>query len=116
MNKRFILTLFSICYILLMVFGAAYPHPDSIPGFGGNTKIFHFLGFALLAVFVLKTLQLYEFKHPFVIGIIFMLVFIYFTEFIQLFTGRDFAYFDMLIDAAGMIVGLGVYKWIFYKR
>ena len=99
-----------------MIFGATISNPNSIPGFGGNTKIFHFIGFIILAIMVLKTFELYQFKQKYVLGLIFIVVFAYITEWLQLLVPtRHFLYTDMLIDIAGGLIGVAVYRWIFSK-
>ena len=114
--NKYLLTVILVIYVALMIFGAIYPHPENIPGLGGNTKYFHFLGFILLMILVLKTFEIYRFKHRYILSVIFVAFFIYLTEFLQLFVStRHFLYTDMLIDVAGAAIGGGLYKWILYK-
>jgi VanZ family protein len=117
MNKKHWLTIISILYIIAMIIGAIIPNPSAVPGFSGNTKIFHFIGFFILAIMVLKTIELYKFKHYYILGALCLLMMIYITEWLQtLVPTRHFLYTDMLIDGAGCLLGLGVYRWIFYKQ
>jgi len=114
--QKVLLTIVLVIYIGLMIFGAAYSKPQDIPVFSGHTKYFHFFGFGVLAILVLKAFELYKFKHKLVLSAIVVVLFAIFTEYIQLFTvAREFAYTDMLIDVAGGILGWGLYKWIFSK-
>ena len=99
-----------------MLFGAVYPHPENIPGFGGNTKYFHVLGFLVLSIIVLKTFDLFKFKHSYMLAILFILIFSILTESLQLLVPtRHFLYTDMLIDIAGAVVGIVAYRLLLHK-
>ena len=116
-HQKILFTAVLVCYVLLMIIGAIIPDPQDVPVFAGNTKYFHFFGFILLAIIVYKTLNLYKCKHENLLAVVLLAVFIVLTEVLQLFVStRHFSFFDMLIDAAGCAVGIGVYKWILYKR
>ena len=116
-TARIWLTLILLVYVMLMIAGAIIPNPSDVPLFSGNTKYFHFLGFIVLAIIVLKTFELYKFKHKYILSGIALAFFIFLTESLQLLVPtRHFLYTDMLIDAAGCIIGWGLYKWIFFKR
>lgn len=115
LQKRWLLVII-VLYVCLMIFGAVYPRPQDIPVFSGHTKYFHFFGFAVLAILLLKLFELYKFKHKTLLTAIIIIFFAIFTETMQLIVpNRDFAYTDMLIDTVGGILGWGLYKWIFYK-
>jgi VanZ family protein len=114
--RKTILTVVLVLYVIAMIIGAIIPNPGAIPVFSGNTKYFHFIGFIILAIIILKTLELYKFKHKYILSAIALVFFIYLTESLQLFVPtRHFLYTDMLIDAAGCIIGWGLYKWIFFR-
>jgi len=100
-----------------MVVGAIIPNPQDVPVFSGHTKYFHFFGFLLLTVIMFKTLDLYNCQHKNVLAIVLLAIFIFLTEFLQLFTAtRHYSYWDMLLDAVSCLIGWGLYKWISYKR
>jgi VanZ family protein len=114
---KIVFTVILVAYVLLMIVGAIIPNPQDVPIFSGNTKYFHFLGFLVLSMMVLKTLDLYSCKHKNWISAVLLAVFIFLTEFLQLFVStRHYSYWDMLIDLGGCILGWGLYKWIYSKR
>jgi|GEM_PF-4782899 len=116
-SQKIWLTVILIIYIGLMIFGAAYSRPQDIPIFSGHTKYFHFFGFAVLAILILKTLEIYRFKQKILLSAIVVVLFAIFTECMQLYVAtREFAYTDMLIDVAGGILGWGLYTWISSRR
>lgn len=60
-------------------------------------KLGHFTGFAIMDLLVLNLMQ----NHKASIGIAFSLAF--FTEFLQLFLGRDGRLYDLIIDSLGIL-------------
>jgi VanZ family protein len=115
--KKLMLTSVLVLYVLAMIIGAIIPNPQDVPVFSGNTKYFHFFGFIILAIITLKTLELYNFKQKYILSAILLVLFIFLTECLQLLVStRHFRYTDMLIDALGCIIGVGLYRWIFYRR
>lgn len=116
-HQKTILTILLIVYVIAMIIGAIIPNPSDIPVYSGNTKYFHFFGFIVLAIMVFKTFELYKFKHKNILSVILLIFFIILTESLQLLIStRHFAYTDMLIDAAGCLIGYGLYKWIFSRK
>jgi VanZ family protein len=116
MDKKYqktVLTCILIVYAFIMIIGAIIPNPEGVPVFSGNTKIFHFLGFIVLSVIVFKTFELYRFKYKKTLSSIALIIFIILTEVLQLLVHtRHFSYKDMLIDAAGCLIGFVIYKII----
>lgn len=116
-SQKTVLTLILIVYAIIMMIGAIIPNPQDIPVFAGHTKYFHFFGFILLSLIMFRTIQLYNIKNKNTWTIAILAVFIFLTEFVQLFVStREFAFTDMLIDAVGCLIGWGIYKWIYSKR
>jgi len=116
-SQKVLLTLILIVYALIMFIGAIIPNPQSVPVFAGHTKYFHFFGFMILSLIMFRTFQLYNIKYKNTWTIVLLAAFIFLTEFVQLFVStREFAFTDMLIDAAGCLIGWGLYKWIYSKR
>lgn len=115
-NGRYIVLGLLILYIVVMMIGFLITVPKNLEVINNNDKLIHFAEFFVLTVLALKTFQLFRFKHHYIIGIIFCLMFVVFSESLQsLIPSRSFSYYDMLADALGIIVGLGVFKWIFSR-
>lgn len=115
-NGRYIVLGLLILYIVVMMIGFLITVPKNLEVINNNDKLIHFAEFFVLSILALKTFQLFKFKHYYIIGIIFCLVFVVLSESLQsLVPSRSFSYYDMLADLLGIIVGLGVFKWIFSK-
>jgi VanZ family protein len=115
--QKTLLTSILVVYALAMIIGAVIPNPQDVPVFAGNTKYFHFFGFIILSLIMFRTFQLYNIKRKNLWTVIALSVFIFLTEFLQLFVStRHYSYLDMLIDASGCLIGWGLYKWIYSKR
>ena len=116
-SQKILLTWILVIYAIIMIIGAIIPNPQDVPVFSGHTKYFHFFGFIILTFIMFRTFQLYRIKNKNLWPIILLAVFIFLTEILQLFVStRHFAFTDMLIDAAGCLIGWGIYRWISYKR
>jgi len=115
-NKKHIVLGLLILYIIVMMIGFLATMPKNIVVVNNNDKIIHFAEFFVLSMLALKTFQLFKFKHYYVLSILFCLVFVILSESFQLLIpSRSFSYYDMLADILGITVGIGVFKWIFYK-
>jgi VanZ family protein len=107
--KKTVFLLLLIAYIIILIIGAVITIPSGVVS--GNDKLFHFLEFFGLSIILLETLQMYNFKHYYIIGAIFVLLFVPFSEYIQTFTSiRTYSYYDMLADLSGIIVGFTLFK------
>lgn len=119
MNKKLWMTVILVVYIIVMIIGAIITTPGDIKAVNNNDKLLHFMEFYVLSIILLKTLQVYDFKHHYIIGVVVALLFIPVSELIQMLTpSRSFSYYDMLADLLGVIAGLvafklGVSKWRF---
>jgi len=116
-HQKIVLTILLIAYALVMIIGAIIPNPQDVPVFSGNTKYFHFIGFLVLAMIVLKTFEVYKFKHNYILSMSVLLLFVLLTESLQLLVStRHYSYIDMLIDIGGCMTGWVIYLWISSKR
>ena len=116
MEKRHALLWILIIYLILMFIGAIITVPSDFKMVSNNDKLFHFFEFFVLAIILFKTLQAYKFKRLYLLGIFLGFVFMFLSELIQGFTpSRSLSYYDFLADAIGFIIGIGVFRWIFYK-
>lgn len=116
-HQKIVLTGILVVYALAMIIGAILPNPGDVPVFSGNTTYFHLFGFIVLSVMIFRTLQLYDMKHRYILGIILLATFILLTEVLQLFVStRSFSIADMIVDALGCTIGWGLYQWIYSKR
>jgi VanZ family protein len=115
--KKIFWTTSLIVYILLILFGALLPNPSSIKMFGSHIQYFHLIGFMILSLILLKTLDVFGFRRIFIITLIFGIAFSYITEILQLLVPtRSFTYADMLTDIVGIVIGMVIYRWTFYRR
>ena len=115
MNKKVLLML-TILYACLMLFGAVWPNLGGIQALKDTIKVWHLLGFMVLAILILKTLESYKYRRKYTFSGILCIIFIYFTEWVQTFSPtRHFMYTDMLIDLCGVILGFLFYKFVLYK-
>jgi VanZ family protein len=116
-SQKKLLTAVLIVYALVMIVGAIIPNPQDVPVFAGNTKYFHFIGFAVLSLVVFRTFQLYKIKYKNTWSMILLGFFIVLTEVLQLFVStRHFAFFDMLIDLSGCVIGWALYKLVYKNK
>jgi VanZ family protein len=107
-----------VLYIALLFVGAVIKVPAEISSITNGDKIIHFMEYFILALVLFKSLQLYKLKkiNIYVLGIIIGIVFMLLSETVQLFVpGRSFSFYDMLADFMGFIIGMGVFKWIFFR-
>jgi VanZ family protein len=117
MEKRHLLIGILIIYIALIFIGAIITVPGNIEIVNGNDKVIHFFEFFVLAIILFKTLQLYKFKHMYILGIILGIAFMIASELVQGFVpSRSISIYDFIADTSGFILGLGVFRWIFYKQ
>lgn len=115
-NGRYMVLALLIIYIIVMMVGFLIVVPNNLDVINDNDKLIHFAEFFVLSILALKTFQLFRFKHHYIIGVLFCLVFVVLSESLQsLIPSRSFSYYDMLADVLGIIVGIGVFKWIFSK-
>lgn len=115
-NKRYIVLGLLIIYIALMMIGFLITIPKNFESINQNDKLIHFLEFFVLSILIFKVFQLFRFRHYYILGILFCLMFIVLSEYLQSFIpSRSSSYFDMIADFFGVIIGLGVFKWIFSK-
>jgi VanZ family protein len=115
-NRRYIVLGLLILYIVVMMIGFLIFIPKNLSVLSNNDKLIHFAEFFVLTVLALKTFQLFKFKHHYILGALFCVFFIVLSESLQsLVPYRSFSYYDMLADVIGIIVGIGVFKWIFSK-
>jgi VanZ family protein len=114
-KKVFILGVL-IVYILLLLFAAIGTVPSGVPNFNGADKLVHFFEFFFFALIILNFLQIYGSKKIFTRGLLIGIGFALFSEYSQLFTiSRTFSTYDLFADFVGLIVGMGVFKWMFFK-
>jgi VanZ family protein len=105
-----------IIYVVVLFVGAIISIPSNLEIVSKNDKLIHFFEFLILAVLLLKTMQAFNVKHIYLISVVLGLVFMILSESVQTFApDRVFSYYDLLADVAGFIVGVGVFKWIFFK-
>ena len=114
-NKYIVLGLL-ILYIVVMMIGFLITVPGNLDIINNNDKLIHFAEFFVLSILALKTFQLFKFKQHYILGVLFCLVFVVLSESLQsLIPSRNFSYYDMIADLLGIVVGVGVFKWIFSK-
>lgn len=115
-NKRYIVLGLLILYIIVMMVGFLIAIPKNLDVLSNNDKLIHFAEFFVLSILALKTFQLFKFKYYYALGILFCLIFVVLSESLQsLIPSRSFSYYDMIADLLGIIIGIGVFKWIFSK-
>lgn len=115
-NGRYIILGLLILYILIMMIGFLMTIPKNLEIVNNNDKLIHFAEFFVLSILALKTFQLFKFKNYYIIGILFCLVFVVLSESLQsLVPSRNSSYYDVIADIFGIVIGLGVFKWIFSK-
>lgn len=114
--KKKALLILLIVYILVLMIGFVIVLPKNIGVINNNDKLIHFIEFFILTILVLKTFQAYNVKRFYFYGLIFLVFFVFLSESIQAFLPyRSFSYYDIAADLLGIIIGVGVFKWIFYK-
>lgn len=69
-------------------------------------KIGHFLGFSLLGILI------YWRSRNITFGIVISVMYAILTEFLQLYFGRDGRIYDVIIDTAGIVLGMLIIKII----
>ena len=116
-HRKYIALTLLILYIIAMMIGFLITVPKSLDSLEKNDKLVHFTEFFILSILALWTFKLFKFKNYYILGIVLSVIFVILSESLQsLIPTRDFSYYDMLADAAGIIVGTGVFKWIFSRR
>ncbi|HIH32092.1 TPA: hypothetical protein HA235_05280 [Candidatus Woesearchaeota archaeon] len=115
-KKKYVALALLIVYILIMMFGFLITVPKDLDAVNDNDKLIHFAEFFVLVIISLKVFQMFNVKHYYVFGIVFCLIFVVLSEYLQsMIPSRSFSYYDMLADTFGIIVGIGVFKWTFSK-
>ncbi|MEM4638008.1 MAG: VanZ family protein [Candidatus Woesearchaeota archaeon] len=114
--KKEALLILLIFYVLVLMVGFVIVIPKNIGMINNNDKLIHFIEFFILTILVLKTFQAYNIKRFYFYGIIFLVFFVFLSESIQAFLPyRSFSFYDIVADLLGIIIGFGVFKWIFYR-
>ena len=116
MDRKALMIGILLVYVALLIVGAVVSTPAQIQQVNNLDKLFHFVEFLILAVLLLKTLQAFKFKNTYALSIIFGLLLMIFTEWIQSFIPyRTSSIVDFAFDAAGFAAGMLVFRWIFYR-
>jgi len=116
--KKNIIMLFAfIVYTILIIVANTITIDNELIQKEGVDKIMHFTQFFIFALILLALLNSFKVKHLFLIALLLGLSFSIIFELIQLgIYHRTFSYYDMIANILGLIIGIGIYKWIFYKQ
>jgi len=116
MNKKIILTIVSVVYLIILLIGAFAANlgstPDSVPGFD---KGLHFIGFFILTLLLIFTFKNYTGKRVYLKSLVIAIIVGIIIEVAQLFIpARTFSWYDLAADLGGIFLGM-VLAWTFSK-
>ena len=115
--KSVFVSLIFVIYTVLLFVSTTMKVPSDILLSPGIDKIIHFTQFFIFALLLFFLLNTFKIIKMFIIGSIIGIFMSIFFEYSQLSLNyRTFSYYDMLANILGFIIGMGVYRWIFYRQ
>ena len=116
MNKKLVLTVLSVIYLIILFIGAFVVKSESVSKASDFDKVLHFFGFLILVILLLLTFEHYKLGNRYVSVFLIALGVGLLIEAVQLFIpGREFSFSDVLVDVLGIIIG-GFLSWSFSKH
>jgi VanZ family protein len=115
MNKQFLVaSSWTILLIFLSLISKDSASKISLFDFQGSDKVGHFLFYAILSFLWANAFHSSKIKNRFTFVFIFCSILGILLEFLQEYItqGRKFEYFDMIVNALGVLFGLWVFKKI----
>jgi len=104
-----------IVYVVVLMIGAVITIPKGVVT-GNTDKYMHFLEFFGLSLIIVKTLQVFRAKLPYIMGFVVSCIIGLLSEIVQLATiTRTFSVYDLLADLIGIIVGLVFFRLVVSK-
>ena len=116
MNKKIILTVISIIYLIILLVGAFAVNLGTSDSAPGSDKSLHFIGFFILSLLLIFTFKNYTAKRVYLKSLIVAIIIGILIEIIQLFIPeRSFSLLDLAADLGGIFLAM-VLAWTFSKR
>jgi VanZ family protein len=116
MNKKIILTVISIIYLIILFIGAFAVNLGSEGSAPGSDKSLHFIGFFILSLLLIFTFKNYTAKRVYLKSLLIAVVIGILIEIIQLFIpARSFSLLDLAADLGGIFLAM-LFSWMLSKR
>jgi VanZ family protein len=116
MNKKLLLTVICVLYIIILFIGATVIKPTDISKAPGFDKVFHLTGFIILTILLTLTLNYYKLHHSYIFAIFIALLIGIIIEIVQKgIPEREFNHLDLVADLGGAIIAV-ISIWIYFKR
>jgi VanZ family protein len=110
-RRLLILTIILVLYIFFLFIAAVVQVPSQVESMKGFDKVVHFVEYLLLAIILVKFLEMFNLEGrklifiSLAIGISFMIL----SEILQSFVpGRSMSFYDIVADLLGFIIGLSI--------
>jgi glycopeptide antibiotics resistance protein len=115
--KSIVALIVFIAYTILLFISLTMNLPSEITLSQGADKIIHFILFFIFAILLFFVLDVFGIKRMFIIGSIIGILISIIFEFTQLnLNYRTFSFYDIVANILGFMIGMGVYKWIFFRQ
>jgi len=117
LSNKIVMSIVFLLYISLLFIGATISVPSNLSIVSNNDKLLHFSEFFFLSILLFLVLQSYKTRNIYMKGVVLGVLFILLSEGVQILTQtRTFSFYDMIADILGFTIGIGVFKWIFFKQ
>ena len=120
MNKQrhiFLIVLILYLAIISLFMTAIMVVPSGLADVAKNDKIIHFVQFLVLAILLLKVLEVYGYTRVYLDGLMIGLAIMILSESLQLLVPhRTFSVYDMIANFSGFLVGMLTFRLVIPKR